>query len=567
MANVLFRRGTQAELQALVTASKIKDGAFYLTTDTHRLYSGSGAAKIDLLSQAVVTVKSITELNNSGAKVDGQFYYSVDENVLCIYSSAQNKYIQINPDSYTYVKSTDIVVAQVGTNGATLKNSVTMGGSGPACSSYDDQPVEDSTPVQLVGSGSVKVTVNADSGAPVITIDGIEYGIAVAAKDPSGGANLKVGEESINIVGAGDTTVSVKNGEVVIENHDVDSRIKDVSATALSTGGFEIVVEDQTSAADSAVINPIVKLGTNTDEYKFISGTATLPVYTKDEVDEKLNIANAMTYVGLVKGTSTNHSAPTSGVHVGDTYKVAGNYIDVTNGEGVSERAQVGDVIIARGTEYTLAEANNAGNKALAGTIKPDTLRYDVVHAADFVSGDRIYNLIANTTDNGFDLTKDGSSVNTVKFAGDSHIDVTAAATAQGASVTVAHKTITQNNPTNASAIVQAEGEPAEYEAIVKVNVDDAGHVTGVQKQKLTVVDTKLADGSATLTVETTNTQNVTNSVAAKTDFSVSDTAGTVVAKAETLTFNSPNNSIAISAGTKAVSFDLVWGTFADEAK
>ena len=40
MANVLFKRGTQAELNALITASKIKDGAFYLTTDTHRLYIG-----------------------------------------------------------------------------------------------------------------------------------------------------------------------------------------------------------------------------------------------------------------------------------------------------------------------------------------------------------------------------------------------------------------------------------------------------------------------------------------------------------------------------------------------
>ena len=48
MANVLFKRGTQAELNALITASKIKDGAFYLTTDTNRLYVGNGSTFLEI---------------------------------------------------------------------------------------------------------------------------------------------------------------------------------------------------------------------------------------------------------------------------------------------------------------------------------------------------------------------------------------------------------------------------------------------------------------------------------------------------------------------------------------
>lgn len=568
MANVLFKRGTQAELNALITASKIKDGAFYLTTDTHRLYSGSAATKVDLLSQAVVTVNSLNDLNRTGAKVDGQFYYSIAENVLCIYSSKDNKYIQINPDSYAYVSDVNLVVEQIDTNGATLKNSITMNSKGTT-DIGDGKVVEDSTPVKLVGSGSVKVTVDGtQTSGPVITIDGIEYGIAGAAKEAGKNAKLTVGKQSVNIVGDGATKVEYKNNEIVISSTDTDYHIQDVKVTPKSKGdggGFDISVTDQSGGTDADTIDPIVKLGDNTDQYHFIDGIMNLPVFTKDEVIEKFNVANAMTYIGLVQGSSANHSAPTNGIHIGDTYKVAGAYIDVVNGNNNSERAQVGDVIIARGTEYTLDEAKANGDLSLAGTIKPNSLRWDVIHAADFVSNDRIYSIVGNTTENGFDLTKDGNPVAIVKFKNDSHI--TATATKDGAastSITVKHNTITQNNPNNDEAIVQTQGNPATYEAIVGVNVDNAGHVTGVKKQSLTVKDTTLADGSMKNTITTTATSGKTNSVNVKSEVGVSDTTDKVLSKSDTMVFNSPNNSIAITAGAKTVSFDLVWGSFTD---
>ena len=568
MANVLFKRGTQAELNALITASKIKDGAFYLTTDTHRLYSGSAATKVDLLSQAVVTVNSLNDLNRTGAKVDGQFYYSIAENVLCIYSSKDNKYIQINPDSYTYVNDVNLVVEQIGTNGATLKNSITMNSKGTT-DIGDGKVVEDTTPVKLVGSGSVKVTVDgSQSSGPVITIDGIEYGIAGSAKEAGKNAKLTVGKQSVNIVGEGATNVAYKNNEIVISSTDTDYHIQDVKVTPKSAGdggGFDISVTDQSGGTDADTIDPIVKLGTNTDQYHFIDGIMNLPVFTKDEVIEKFNVANALTYIGLVQGSSANHSAPTNGIHIGDTYKVAGSYIDVVNGSNNSERAQVGDVIIARGTEYTLDEAKAANDLSLAGTIKTDSLRWDVIHAADFVANDRNYKIVGNTVENGFDLTKDGNAVSTVKFKNDSHITATATKdSADVTSITVKHNTITQNNPNNDTAIVQVQGSPATYEAIVGVNVDNAGHVTGVKKQSLTVKDTTLADGSMENTITTTATSGKTNSVDVKSEVGVTDTADKHVVKSDTMVFNSPNNSIAITAGAKTVSFDLVSGSFTD---
>lgn len=114
MANVMFKRGTQSGFNNLST---YQDGCFYLTTDSHRLYIGTGSNKADLVSQSVITYPnwaSIEALSNKssssyapGLCSEGQFYYAKAENILCTYSNG--KWIQINPDHNddhdTYVKS------------------------------------------------------------------------------------------------------------------------------------------------------------------------------------------------------------------------------------------------------------------------------------------------------------------------------------------------------------------------------------------------------------------------------------------------------------------------------
>lgn len=117
MANVMFKRGTQSGFNNLST---YQDGCFYLTTDSHRLYIGTGNNKADLVSQSVITYDnwaSIEALSNSssssyapGLCSEGQFYYAKAENILCTYSNG--KWIQINPDHNddhdTYVKSVSV---------------------------------------------------------------------------------------------------------------------------------------------------------------------------------------------------------------------------------------------------------------------------------------------------------------------------------------------------------------------------------------------------------------------------------------------------------------------------
>lgn len=116
-ANVMFKRGTQSGFNNLST---YQDGCFYLITDSHRLYIGTGNNKADLVSQSVITYPnwaSIEALSNKsssnyapGLCSEGQFYYAKAENILCTYSDG--KWVQINPDHNddhdTYVKSVSV---------------------------------------------------------------------------------------------------------------------------------------------------------------------------------------------------------------------------------------------------------------------------------------------------------------------------------------------------------------------------------------------------------------------------------------------------------------------------
>lgn len=117
MANVMFKRGTQVGFNNLTT---YQDGCFYLTTDSHRLYVGTGNNKADLVSQSVITypnwaaIEALSNKSSSnyapGLCAEGQFYYAKAENILCTYSDS--KWVQINPDHNddhdTYVKSVSV---------------------------------------------------------------------------------------------------------------------------------------------------------------------------------------------------------------------------------------------------------------------------------------------------------------------------------------------------------------------------------------------------------------------------------------------------------------------------
>lgn len=92
MANIMFKRGKQAQLP-----STGEYGCFYLTTDTNRLYVGNENNLVVPVNQGVINVSKVDNLPAKNNIEAGQFYYVMDENILCVYNG--NQWVQINPDT------------------------------------------------------------------------------------------------------------------------------------------------------------------------------------------------------------------------------------------------------------------------------------------------------------------------------------------------------------------------------------------------------------------------------------------------------------------------------------
>jgi hypothetical protein len=105
MAELMFKRGSQSALNAIITGQTAVDGCFYLTEDTHRLYVGQGdnTAPV-LLNQTVQVVNTLDDLPSSPPATDNDFYYIKSLNILAVFDSSQpegKKWVQINPDTDT----------------------------------------------------------------------------------------------------------------------------------------------------------------------------------------------------------------------------------------------------------------------------------------------------------------------------------------------------------------------------------------------------------------------------------------------------------------------------------
>ena len=135
MANVIFKRGLQTNLSSIAK----EDGVFYLTTDTGRLYVDINNER-KLLNQTVQFVGSITELMNKSAAwtteaernahINDIYYVTGGSstnngggNILCVFTNAVNEnggWVQINPDTDTYVNSGAFTVGTIVSNSSDI---------------------------------------------------------------------------------------------------------------------------------------------------------------------------------------------------------------------------------------------------------------------------------------------------------------------------------------------------------------------------------------------------------------------------------------------------------------
>lgn len=567
---ILFLQGTQAKLDGM-TSSTV--GAFYLTNDTHRLYLGMSATAAPVpVNQGVTFLANENALPNMNGASDeqkknaaGQFYFLTDKNILCVYSN--NQWVQINSD--TTIKEVKFGTQVEADGGVTVSLAIT------------DTRNTKKTADNLILKGNSNVTIETSettingSAVKVITFsvpDGDTYSlnteITNGADFGSTNANGGVGKIILDAGKGADTSVNIEAGKNIkitgssTNNKDIKIESKDfglnsVTVTPEEKEGFSITVKNNANEQIEGFLNPVIKVDTNTAKY--VKGTADLTnfVYSKKQVDDKFAGLDAMRYMGTV--ASINNLVALTDVENGNTYKFTGENIKVSsltadqktkiNTEGLTEIRQ-GDVFIAKGTE-------------VSGVLVGDWT-WDVIPSGD--ESDTTYKF--EGSDTGIILREaGGQEQGTLDFATNKYLSVATKVSNNklDTTVTVNHKELTTPIDNNAEPTAKAEmaaggANKSTYEFVThKVSVDGAGHVTGIVKEKHTIVDTHnniQRDGTGTTVGTSTEAGAVT--VAPTVRMKDGDRAD--------LSFDVASKSLKITAGTNAkiptVNIELEWGSF-----
>ena len=558
--NIQFLLGTQANLEKYISGSSTAaEGTFYLTNDTHRLYVGTSLGTAAPVNEGVITVPNIDALKNVSAH-PGEFYYVKAGNILCVYDGKQ--WVQINNNTNTYVKATDTVVS-LADQVATITTKYTMNdGTTPISDSWN-----------LAVANGVKVSIDAATDKVILTgVVNDSFGVSAASNIATVTLRDSFNNEKTFKVKTGDTnTMTVgasAEGDAVVLN------VKNMANTGLKVTpeatGFRVGVTD-IMGTQSDVINPSIKVGASSDDTKhktlnFVNGTATLPVYTKEEIDDIKLALNAMTYRGLV-GTSASSTNPqkvikawatvkAGSAEIGDTYLFAEQ---VTDGSNVYSK---GTMAIARGVETNgVIPAGNVIWDFVESTVNTDT-KYELNNqatAAGTAGFVQLVGKLGGITESGKKVFfEDGTAIKaSVTVDNDGHAHISFAHKGITASETTG--TVAQGVATYSSSNDKSE-KATTITALESITVNAQGHVTNFKTNTITLKDTNAVINSVGMSVGAANAAKevvLTSSVQLKDGAGTTMTAktGTLKMKSDTLVFNQADSG-------KTLGIDLVWGSF-----
>lgn len=527
---VRFLRGAQASLPT----SGIQEGSFYLTNDTNRLYFGQDSTHLTLLNQTVEIVKDLAALQAISAawtpaqKADhvNDFYYIVDSNILAVWCQKNNVYdwVQINPDTNSVLQDVEIDVTNTD-NGASVEFTVS-----------DDAAHSPSESVSFKGEGSVSV-----SGAgKEVTIKGEKYSISEAVASNEASVKLSSDVDStgstVKIKGGENVTVEQGNaGQIVVKAQ--DSVIQSAEVGINAEGKITLTVNDDAAHSVDAVSSQAIsfKVGDQT----YLPGD-TLNVFSKDEINQKFNALNSLTYKGTVG--SLGGALPTSDVTIGDMYMVAGTLNGATvvkaDGSGTTTQdCKNGDLLLAISSDGS--ETN--------GVIPDGKLQWTYVPSGDDAQTDTTYTYTVDTAGNRLIIKQNNIEYSGITFVAGDALEVSSVVDAEtdGIKVTYKHGNVTRTDPAQSEAT-----EVTEVVAVTGVTTNDQGHVTGVATKKFGLATYTLAEKAEVADiakgVSVTTTLNGSNATDSSSVFSlVSDTL--------TITKNAAGDGF---------SAELVWGTF-----
>ncbi len=595
-ANVKFLNGLQSDLNTLITNGGATKGAFYLTSDTHRLYIGQEDNNRNNLvvpvpvNEGVTTVANVNSLPsisgpNSGEA--GNFYYAAAENILCVYNG--NQWVQINPDTNTTIDYFYNIIADNATAGKTTLTYVLT----------DNNGNEKTQAVDLIGANGVTISsVSGDNftsgGAFIpnatkqITITGDSYTLSKTVASNTATLTLASSDtnkasSNIEILGKNNITIGTENNKITISA--VDTYVNSLSFlnAANSGNGFVLAAGYNNSANEiTATFDPIVSLN-GTADYHFVNGKANIPVYTRDQVDILVRQLNSMTFMGVIGTGQLLTQVPngttvqdTNGVvrqvAIGDTYKIGSGQVTIPTGSSSTVTVGVGDQIIAQGTEYTQADYDNhvINDTSLIGKINPATLYWAYIPSGDDTVTINTY--IGAAIPGGITLLENPSGNEIAKFVvkGDNNyitID-SAASTGTNQEVTIKHNLISTaiySDITSTSVISQSANSQMTIPVITQINRDAAGHVQNIVVSNYRVTDTVGDISYFNTSVSGDSNHDYANIetriVLSSNNQEVSTAVANFVMESETLRVSTATKTI----GTKtynSVLMDIIWGSF-----
>lgn len=360
-------------------------------------------------------------------------------------------------------------------------SNVTVSGSADALvisatntnTTYDLTSPANATTIVLEGSTGADDVVTLEAGDQ-IALDG-----SAAGKITIKHGDISVNKDATNTSGGtlthgGSLTVVSKidqddNGHVTgyatktyTLPADKDTTNSNVTVTAGAQGNLTVGVTDNKGKTVSGTLNgglyvtvdgiKVYNQGEITDTAYFTSLEADV-----EKLKDDLSGIDALRYRGTIGTSGTVTSLPTTGVQIGDTYKVA------TAGTYGGQACALGDLLIAIGTE--------GADGTITGTIDWTLVAQgsDTDTTYTFTGTGNKITLKNNTNNSKQDITVEGGD------------DITATVT--GNTLTVTHDTVTRTDtPPATTATALTHGQ--EVTLVTEVASSDTGHVTGITKTK-----------------------------------------------------------------------------------
>ena len=393
MANVLFKRGLQANLPK----SNIIDGAFYLTTDTNRLYVGNNTELVEL-NKSITVVQSVSDLPKTGVEV-GQFYYIAGENkhagasddngnILAVVTSIVNgnpQWTQVNPDTVDGNDHLSDVAITKGSYDAV--NNVIPYTLSFSIKDKDGKVIQTITktlnvaPKDIISKADVSVSTSSAEGVNAATI-------TTKIKDTSNNNALSAGS-SFSIAGGDNVTVTQKDGVVTI-------------ATGIGKDSVQMHV-DGTNVQNQVSASVRVNSSDSGDILKIAGDT------TKD-IGIVWDAANKVAKIGHSNSAATaatgdaiqlSHNSKSFTAVTSTTYDSHGHISAQTSQQVTlpSYAIKAIEVDSADKSKLKVSLTDQDGNEF--GTATSDSILYNTITVYDSVNGTANKSTIANQGDIG----------------------------------------------------------------------------------------------------------------------------------------------------------------------